>query len=256
MRIANNTAAFNTWTNYTTNLNGVQSSMKKLSTGAISNSDDPAGIGINERMRSQLGGGTTAMQNTENSISVSQTADKWLEKISNQVSNIKSLPLETQGTGENTDEENVQAEFKQLQDEISRITSQYTSLAKSDGLYLFKGGNGAETTNGNAPNGASTDEITNTIASPVDSTGQIEEAIGSMSNARKDLNGQQVRIANTRDALMRYEDNVRAAETKVRDIDMARESSTVAKYQTLTHVSTAMLSQANQLPGSILKLIG
>lgn len=258
MRITNNTASFNTWTNYTKNLDNMQLSTKRLSTIAISSKDDPAGIGIGERMRSQLGGITKAMQNTENSISLRQQEDTWSKKINDQVSRMKSLTLETQGEGVNTDTENVQAEFKQMQDEITRITSQYAASANFNGLYLFRGENGAETTYGNAPNDATSDVIktNDTKPSTVNSTDQTEATINYISNARENLSAQQVRITNTREALTTYEDNLQASESKVREIDMARESSAIAKYQTLINTSNAMLGQANQLPGSILRLIG
>jgi flagellin len=145
-----------------------------------------------------------------------------------------------------------------MQDEITRITSRYAAAANFNGLNLFKSENGAETTDGNAPNDASSDviETNNTNASTVNSTGQTEAAINSISNARENFSAQQVRMTNAREALMTYEDNLQAAESKVRDIDMARESSTIVKYQTLINTSNAMLGQANQLPGSILRLIG
>lgn len=258
MRIANNTAAFNTWTNYTNNLNNMQLSTKRLSTGSISDTDDPAGIGIAERMRSQLDGSTKDMRNTGNSISLLQKADSWLEKVNDMVSKIKSLTVETQGEGINRDKENVQAEFKQMQDEISRITSQYTASAKFSGIELLKSENGAETNNGNGANDASADvtQTNNTNTSTTNSTGKIEAAVNYISNARESFQAQQVSHASTREALMTYEDNIRASESKIRDIDMARESSPIAKYQMMANTSNAMLSQANQLSGSILRLIG
>ena len=78
MRIQNNVAAFNTWTNYTKNLDSMKSSMKRLSTGMIGNTDDPAGIGISERMRAQIKASQMARTNTENGISLVQTADSWV----------------------------------------------------------------------------------------------------------------------------------------------------------------------------------
>ena len=156
MRIVNNSAAFNTWTNYTANLNNMQSSMKKLSTGVIASADDPAGIGIAERSRSQ--------QDT--------------------------------------------------------VTTKAVPDAES-------------------------------------STTKIEEAISYVTKARAGLNnGQQANFGTTRNSLLQFEENLQSAETRVRDVDMANQSKMFAQYQSLSSSSNAMLAQANQLPGSILNLLG
>lgn len=75
MRINNNDTAFSVWSSYSKNVTGMKSSMSRLSTGTIQNTDNPAGIGISERMRAQIKGTTMARQNTDNTISLFQTAD-------------------------------------------------------------------------------------------------------------------------------------------------------------------------------------
>ena len=320
MRIQNNQPAFNTWTNYTTNLGYMQKSMKKLSTGMIGNTDDPAGIGISERMRSQISATSMARQNTDNGISLAQTADSWLQKVSDMVSRLKSLSIESEGIMSKQDKANVQTEFSAMQSEITRITSFYTSAAKFNGLYLFRGGNGVAVSTGDAVQtgnitiqiGADVDQkvtmslkdlqVSNTaivgtmqtyvynsshvitasahtivhwnsiidvnkmsigLTPPAASMnakaniiGKIDMAIDYIANARASMGAQQKRIESSREGLMTYEDNLRAAESKIRDVDMARESSEFAKYQILVNAGLSVLGQANQLPQSVLRLLG
>jgi flagellin len=310
MRIVNNQAAFNVWTSYTQNVSGMEASMSKLSTGLISNTDDPAGIGISERMRAQYKGTAMARQNTDNAISLLQTADAWLQKVNDQISRMKALAIEAAGITSDTDQANIQTEFKAMQEEVTRITSKYTSAAKFNGLYLFRGGNGVAVITGDTVEtgtisvqiGADVDqdiqlslsnlEVTNTAtigtvstysygsgttvsgsshtsvtwASIIDTSkmsisssgalGKIDAAIDFVANARASMGSQQKRVEQTRSGLLTYEDNLRAAESKIRDVDMARETTIFSKYQVLTNASNAMLAQANQLPNSVLQLLG
>ena len=145
MRINNNSAAFNTWTNYTKNQDKMKASMTRLSTGVIQATDDPAGIGISERMRAQIKGVEMARFNTDNAISLVQTADSWLQKVNDMLSRMKSLSIEASGIMSETDKDNLQVEFKAMQEEITRITSKSNAAGKFNGLYLFRGGNGTNT---------------------------------------------------------------------------------------------------------------
>ncbi|MDD3118751.1 MAG: flagellin [Victivallales bacterium] len=311
MRIQNNTAAFNVWANYSTNLAKMQSSMSKLSTGEIATTDDPAGVGISERMRAQIDSVSMARQNTDNAISMMQTADSWLQKINDQLSRMKELSVEAEsGTLSDSDKSNIQVEFKAMQDEITRITSKYTAAAKFNGLYLFRGGDGSADTDGDKVGtgeisvqvGADVNQkitislndlqVTNTQsigsihtysygdgttvlgsshdsvtwASVIDSSqmsigdsnvvGKLEVAIDYVASARASVGAQQNRIEQTNSGLLAYEDNLTAAESQIRDIDMAQETTEFSKYQVLTNAANAMLAQANQLPQNVLQLLG
>jgi flagellin len=145
MRINNNNAAFNTWTSYTKNQDALKKSMSRLSTGVIQSTDDPAGIGISERMRAQIKGVEMARFNTDNAISLVQTADSWLQKINDMLARMKSLSIEAAGIMSGTDKDNLQVEFEAMQEEITRITSKDNAAGKFNGLYLFRGGNGTST---------------------------------------------------------------------------------------------------------------
>jgi len=313
MRIQNNTAAFNVWTNYTSNVASMQKSMSHLSTGLKSVVDDPAGVGISERMRAQAAGTAMSRNNVDNGISMIQTADSWLQKVNDMLSRMSELGIEANdGTKSVTDKSNIQTEFKNMQEEVTRITSNYTSAAKFNGLYLFRGGNGVamESQSGDKVGteklsvqvGADIDQtidlelsnlevqntenigtvvtfaynsshivtgstrlavqwasIIDTNKLSVSSTGAVGKlalAIDHIANSRASLGSQQKRMEQTRSALLSYEDNIRAAESKIRDIDMASESTTFTKYQVLSQAGNAMLAQANQLPNQVLQLLG
>ncbi len=309
--VSNNTTAFSVLANYSNNMSGLQKSMTRMSRGTKETSDDPSGVGISERMRSQIRGSNSARTNVENGVSLIQTADSWLQRINDMLGRMHELAVEANdGTKTNIDRGNIQEEFKQLQEEITRITSRNTSAAKYNGLYLLRGGSGNAIDNGDGVSsgtvklqvGSDTNQtfslalanlqVTNsatigtvhtytystnhtvtgsthttvTWSSVIDSTkssvasantiGMIQRAIDHVSNSRSRLGAQQSRLEHTRSGLLAHEDNMRAAESKIRDVDMAKESTELAKYQILNQVANAMLTQANQLPSSVTRLLG
>lgn len=311
LAVNNNTSAFSVWTNLSSNATNVSKAMNRLSTGVKGSSDNPAGVGISERMRSQARNVSAARNNVENSLSLLQTADSWMQKMNDMLARMSELSIEAgDGTKTEADKGNIQIEFKELQTEINRITSKSTAAAKFNGLYLFRGGNGVavltgdavQTGNINVQVGPDLDQtldlnlknlqITNTEtigsiisydynsdnvvtsstrtdvtwSSVIDSTkvsvsagdviGKLAKAIDFIANARANNGAQQNKLEQTRSGLLAYEDNLRSAESKIRDVDMAKESTQFSKYQILNQVSTAMLAQANQLPQQVLQLLG
>lgn len=309
--VNNNTSAFSIWSNFSNNTVNMKKAMGHLSTGVKNVEDNPSGVGISERMRSQARNVSAARSNVENSLSLLQTADSWMQKINDMLGRMSELGIEAgDGTKTAGDKENIQTEFKELQTEIERITSKSTAAAKFNGLYLFRGGNGVSVTSGDGvetgsmnvqigPDTGQTVDIslkdlqvnnTETIGTTVsyvynstnvatgstrtevewssmidsskmsvtstDVVGKLAKAIDFISNARATNGAQQNRMEQTRSGLLSYEDNLRAAESKIRDVDMARESTDFAKFQILNQVSNAMLAQANQLPGQVMQLIG
>ena len=311
LAVNNNTSAFNVFSSYTGNIGNMKRSMSRLSTGVKSVLDDPSGIGISERMRSQIKSTGMSRQNVENGISLMQTADSWMQKINDMLSRMHELGVEAEdGTKTQTDKDNIQAEFTELQSEIVRVTSRSTAAAKYNGLYLFRGDTGRASKVGDGVTsgsitvqiGADVDqkvgidlknlEVTNTETVGTVSTysystdnavtgsshtavqwasvtdqnkmsvgnsnaiGKIALAIDHIANARATIGAQQNRLEHTKSGLISYEDNLRSAESKVRDVDMASESTKFSKFQILSQISNAMLAQANQLPSSALQLLG
>lgn len=311
LAVNNNSTAFGVWSNFSSNAVNMKKAMGHLSTGVKTVNDNPSGVGISERMRSQSRNIAASRSNVENGLSMLQTADSWLQKINDMLGRMSELGIEAgDATKTSGDKANIQTEFKELQTEIGRVTSESTAAAKFNGVYLFRGGNGiaVATADGVQTGNASIQvgpDISQTISltlndlqktntavigttltytynadnvatgstrtqvrwnSVIDSTklsitssnvvGKLAKAIDFISNARATNGSQQNRLEQTRGGLLSYEDNLRAAESKIRDVDMARESTDFAKFQILNQVSNAMLAQANQLPQQVLQLVG
>jgi len=308
--VNNNTAAFGIWSNFSANAEKMKGSMNRLSTGVKATADNPSGVGISERMRSQYRNVASARSNVDNSLSLLQTADSWMQKINDMLARMSELTIEAgDGTKTQGDKDNIQTEFKELQGEIERITSKSTAAAKFNGLYLFRGGDGTAVVSGDGVGegtitvqvGADANQTvdltlndlqvnnTEVIGTTIDyaydgndvtgstpttvtwsgvvdsdnmsvgvsgAVGKLAKAIDFISNARASNGAQQNRLGHARSGLLAYEDNLRAAESKVRDVDMARESTAFSKFQILNQVSNAMLAQANQLPSAALQLLG
>lgn len=259
--------------------------MTRLSTGVKSVVDDSAGVAISERMRSEAKSTAMARNNVENGISFLQTADGWLQRVNDMLARMHELAVEANdGTKTETDRGNIQQEFAQLQEEIGRIGN---SAAKFNGTALFDNtyaGSGKATQVGASHGQTLNIKLANLQSSSsvnVSSTGTVswktimtagstrvtsgaasdaiknlKDAINFIAQTRAGIGGQQSRLENTRAGLLSYEDNLRDAESKIRDVDMASESAEMTKYQILSQIGNAMLAQANQLGQGVLQLIG
>jgi flagellin len=263
----NNPTAFSVYTNYAASTSKLSQSMGRLATGVKSVVDDGAGVGISERMRSQARSTAMARSNVENGISALKTADGWMQRMSDMTSRMHELAIEAMdATKTSTDLTNINAEFTQLGDEVERVR---TSAAKFNGANLLDDSFGAKTQVG-ADSGQTinlsvgtldhvasvTDLATDTRANASTAMVTLNNAINGLATARARVGGLQSRLSHSRAGLLSYEDNIRSAESKIRDVDMARESSEMSKQQILSQVGNAMLAQANQLPGGVLQLLG
>ncbi len=151
MQIYSNIPAFTVWKNYAYNINALSNSIARLSSGLriINAGDDPAGLALSQRLRTQYRNTAAAASNVENKISYLTTADAWAQKISDAMSRMSELAiLANDGTRSAEERAEMQIEFTQMQKEIQRITSGATAAAKYNGLYLFRGGNGVPTVTG------------------------------------------------------------------------------------------------------------
>ena len=137
MRINNNPAAFSTWTNRSIANDKLSGTLSRISTGVIKATDDPAGVAISERARAESKGTFMARFNTDNAISLIQTADSWMQKMNDMLSRMKSLAIEADGIMSQTDIENLRKEYTAMQDEIVAITSKDTAKASFNGSKLF-----------------------------------------------------------------------------------------------------------------------
>ena len=317
MIIFNNAPAFSVWKNYSFNVSHLKSAMERLSSGLRINqpSDDPAGLGISERFRSQIKNTAMAALNVENVISYIQTKDSWMQRITDMVNRMGELSIQANdGTKSTGDRANIQLEFAQLQQEIARITSHYTAAGKYNGLYLFRGATGEGATGDTVRTGqlvvqvgpdsdmvislgttnlsignssvigsyvtytfggscncnisgsshvavrwqslicGSLMSISNQTAAQA-AVDKLGLAINHLGTIRATHGAEQSRLQYTLEGLRNYEDNIRTAESRIRDADIAEETISFTKYQILVQAGAAMLAQANQLPSIVQTLL-
>jgi len=291
MQISNNTAAFNVWKNYTGNVNNLRKSMSKLSSGSRINNagDDPSGLAMSERLRTQARNTAAAASNVEGKLNYLQTADSWMQKIHDMMGRMGELAvMANDGTKSTTDKAVLQKEFQQMQDEIERITTGSDSAGKFNGIALFEGtvitqqvgADGGQTFDGVAIDLDGTDNtiLTNGSllwADLIDGTGAgagvvdisatgdaglavtaVNAGIDFISDKRADVGAEMKRMQQTLEGLRNYQENITATESRIRDVDVAKETSEMSKYSILQQVGTAMLAQANQMPQGVLQLLG
>lgn len=286
MQIKNNISALNVWKNYTKNTSDLRKSMSKLSSGSRINNagDDPSGLAMSERLRAQARNARAAANNVENKLNFLQTADSWLQKVHDMIGRMSELSLmANDGIKSQTDRDVLQSEFAQMQAEIRRITDETNPAGKFNGSALFDGGDAivqqvgadggqvftseildlratsTEDIGGGVTWGsliASTEMSISVRTSASTSVGRIQFGIDYISEKRAILGAEMKRMEHTLDGLKSYDENITATESRIRDVDVAKETAELSKYQILQQVGTAMLAQANQLPNNVMQLFG
>ncbi len=273
MRIQHNIAALNSHRQLGTNNTAVGKNLEKLSSGYRINraGDDAAGLAISEKMRAQITGLETAQKNANDGISLVQTAEGALTEVHSMLNRMVELAHQSaNGTYQDTiDRENLQKEVTSLTDEINRI-AQGTNF---NGLNLLDGtqSNGLTLQIGDTSDSFNKLTVTiknmdatsltlNNIDISTQSGAQgavatIKAAINAVSGTRGDLGALQNRLEHTINNLGVTSENMTAAESRIRDVDMAKEMMSYTKNNILVQASQAMLAQANQLPQGVLQLL-
>jgi flagellin len=256
MIINNNISAINTRNQLFVTNSAAGKSMEKLSSGKRINraADDAAGLSISEKMRAQIRGLLQAARNAQDGISLIQTAEGALDEVSNMLVRLKELAVQkANGTYNDEDKANLALEMESLTNEISNIFTNTkfngsSVLATSVAIVISDDGTTALTINA-----TSTDGITS--LSSGSSVTNIETAIKNVNKARARYGALQNRLESTVRNLKTTAENLQAAESRIRDTDMAEEMSNFTKYNILIQAGTAMLAQANQAPQSVLSLL-
>jgi len=278
---ANRQLKFTTW--------AVNKDIEKLSSGRRINraGDDASGLAVSEKMRSQIMGMRRAEQNVEDGISFIQTAEGYLEETQTVLQRLRELAIQaSNGLYSTEDRMMIQVEVSQLVDEIDRIAShaQFNGMniltgrfARETGensitasMWIHMGPNmdqrkrifiGTMTSQGlglknpiGPAHGASFISIS-TPAKANRAIGAIDQALMKVSKQRADLGAYQNRLEYAAKGLMTGYENVQAAESRIRDTDMAEQMVDFVKNQILVQAGTAMLAQANTTPQSVLTLL-
>jgi flagellin len=266
LRITQNIEALNAARHLQNSSANISKSMEKLSSGYRINraADDAAGLGISESMRSQIRGLGQAQRNIQDGVSMVQTAEGNLDEVHSMLQRVRELAVQYKnGSIDNTARTSIQNEVNQLASEISRIGSQ----AQFNGIQLLAGGStvsfqvgandneqvGINFLNLSASIGTSYAALSTAGTSDIS---EIDAAITAVSAARGEMGAVQNRLEHTLSVSGTYQENLTAAESRIRDVDMAEEMVNLTKTQILSQAGTAMLAQANQAPQSVLKLLG
>lgn len=279
MIINTNISAMNAHRQMGTNQNQMQSSMEKLSSGLRINKagDDAAGLAISEKMRAQINGLDQASRNSQDGISMIQTAEGGLDESQSILQRMRELAVQSSNdTNVQQDRDALQNEFEELGNELERIkdNTQFNKQnlldasagSEDDGAVNIQvGANGAQLTEVNfATSGvdltavvtaAQADNIS-TFSGAQTAIESIETQIKTVSEGRSYLGAMQNRLEHTIANLDNSSENLSAAESRIRDVDMAQEMMEMTKNNILSQASQSMLAQANQQPQSVLQLLG
>lgn len=243
-------------------------SMEKLSTGLriTKAGDDAAGLAVSEKMRAQIRGMEQAERNVQDGISMVQTAEGALEEAGNIAQRMRELAVQAgNDTLDTKDREKIKGELTQLQKEMSNIAEETTF----NGNKLLDGNNGSFTIQAGANGETRTvtmedlsDVATNLSALDVTSNAtaksaiaKIDTALEDINSARADLGAMQNRLEYTSSNLTTSTENLTAAESRIRDVDVAKEMVKLSKLNILNQASQAMVSQAKQQPENVTQLL-
>ena len=244
-------------------------STEKLSSGYRINraADDAAGLTISEKMRKQIRGLDQASTNAQDGVSSVQTAEGALTEVHSMLQRMNELATQAANdTNTSSDRDALQQEMDQLTSEIDRIrsTTQFNSMNLLDGTFtgmrLQVGALSGQSISISITNmNASTLKVSGLKVSSFSAAGaamaSIQAAINSVSNMRSKLGAIQNRLEHTINNLQTTSENTSAAESRIRDVDMATEMVEYSKNNILAQAGQSMLAQANQATQGVLSLL-
>ncbi len=262
--------------------NSMQTSLERLSSGLRINraKDDAAGLAISERIGAQVRGLEQANRNGLDGISLMQTAEGALDEIGNMLQRMRELAVQSlNGTVSDKDKASLNDEYQELKTEIGRVLSStefngVNLLGNEDSINLqigFRAGASYQLTvslfnmwSRTLSNGGLASLLSAAPASGIGSgtgsaaaiLGRLDTAIDNITQKRADFGAKQNRIESTLRNNANVIENQSAARSRIRDADFARETANLTRTQILQQAGTAMLAQANQIPQSVLQLLG
>jgi len=285
MIINHNLSAINAQRVQSDSVKEVTKNMEKLASGMRINraGDDASGLAVSEKMRGQIRGLNQASRNAGDGISFIQTTEGYLQESQDILQRLRELSVQSSnGIYTAQDRSQIQVEVSQLVDEIDRIASH----AQFNGMNMLTGAFAREEGTNNVPSamwfhiGANVDQRTRvyvgtmsasalglkdlgdgkkiSLASPDEANRAImtfDAALNKVSKQRADLGAYQNRLEFTVKGIDSGAENLQAAESRIRDVDMAKQMVEYTKNNILVQSGNAMLAQANQRPPSTLQLL-
>lgn len=272
LRVNTNIASMNAQRSLASTTERLQSNFRRLSTGLrISTAaDDAAGLAISERFRAQIRSTNQAIRNAQDGISMTQTGEGALNEVSSILIRLRELAVQAaNGTVSDADRNTLDQEFQDLVQEIDRIarSTSFNGVSLLDGTgstIQFQVGIGVV---------ASVDTIqlstsdtlastlglsTLTVGSSADfslAITRVDNAINTVSRVRGQFGAIQNRLSTTIENLRIQSENQSAAESRIRDVDVAEETAALTRNSILQQAAISILSQANVQPQSALQLL-
>jgi flagellin len=241
-------------------------SLARLSSGAkiVSPEDDAAGLAVSMRFDAQINRTSAAKSNVSNAISFSQTQDGFLGKVAKALDRMSELSILAQDvTKSDADRTLYDAEFQKLDDYVANVADKDfngVSLFSSSTLSVTQDGDGSTFAMNAVDLGAAeytglnTEAVTTTTNAAAALT-TVKAAITQLAEDRANLGANISRLNYTNEQLGVLRDNLSAANSRIKDVDIAEESTQFARYNILVQAGTAMLAQANATPQSALRLL-
>ena len=255
--------------------------IEKLASGEEINraGDDASGLAVSEKMRTQINGLFQAEKNAQNGLSFIQVAEGSFQQLNDILQRIRVLAVQSaNGIYSNSDRSQIQVEVSQLIDEIDRIATSaefnrmkmlqgaYSKSNKASSMFFHVGANQNQrirvyiaTVSSkafNLVNEAGRKRTISNVASANAMIGHVDDALDKMNRQRADLGAYYNRLENSIKALSLSYENMIAADSRIRDADMAAVMVEFTKDQILMRTGAAMMSQANVKPKLIMKLFG
>jgi flagellin len=258
-----------------TNTLTLNKSLERLSTGYRINrsGDDAAGLQISELLRTQIRGSQRAYDNVQDGINVLNIADGTYDTVTNSLQRIRELAIQGASDVNGSDQRNaIKSEIDQLSSEIDRIinTTKFNGITLLDGskstfyIHVGAGGNANNAIDVSSvfANNLTTNLLVDTANLSVNTTtnaqatlNRIETAIGTLVVRRATIGAFVNRLEATANNLQISIENQTSAEARIRNTDVARESTAMISAQVLQQAASSILSQANQLPSLALRLL-
>jgi flagellin len=252
--------------------NRLQGNYSRLASGLriASAADDAAGLAISEKMRSQIRSFTVASRNAQDGISLAQTAEGALGEVSNILGRMRELAMQSSnGTLSVEDRTTLNSEFQAMIQEVDRIATQteFNDINLLDGssasVTMQIGLNSGETININlgdmqTSNAAGLNISTLDVLDTTNATaalGRLDTAITFTNTSRGDLGAQQNRMQSTLRSILNARENLSAAESRIRDVDIASESADLTRNSIMQQAASSILQQANTQPQIALSLL-
>lgn len=269
--INTNIQSLNAQRNLTASQSSLSISLQRLSSGLRVNSakDDAAGLAISERMNAQIRGMNVAIRNTNDGISLAQTAEGALGKVGEMMQRMRELAVQSANVTNTADDRtSLDNEFGELAAEITRTIN----AAQFNGLFILAGDAGAqafqvganqgETVTITTQNMSGNGDVTAVTGTDITTVGNADAAIALIDTALDTVNSErslygaaQTRFESIVSTLMISAENISAARGRIIDADFAVETANLTRAQILQQAGVAMLAQANALPNNVLTLL-